>query len=255
VRYLSHVESSTGPAEILTEQGRCYLKALGNKVGPHALAADWVGTALADWLGLRTFAAAKLRVLADDDIPIGHNRSAEPGMAIAFKAEAGASWGGSLAELQAVTNPQDAGLLILLDTWLLNCDRYPPNLDARKPNWDNVFLSAQEAPTGRFHFTAFDHTHCFSCGRNLDANLARIDNVKDPRVYGNFPQFADFLDRDLMRESALRLGTISRTMIESLVGDIDSDWQVSSAGRRALVELVYERAGFVSSMFVGTLFP
>lgn len=40
---------------VTTDAGPGYLKALGNRGGPHRLAADWVGTQLARWLGLPTF--------------------------------------------------------------------------------------------------------------------------------------------------------------------------------------------------------
>jgi len=249
------IGTSTGPAEIITDAGRCYLKALGNKEGPHALAADWIGTTSADWFGLRTFAVAKLVVSTEDEIELGHKRKALPGTAIASRAERGSPWNGSVEELMAATNAADVSRIVVLDTWLLNCDRHPADPAARKPNHDNVFLSAEGAPKGRFLLTAMDHTHCFSCGRDLGPRLSQIDNVKDARIYGRFPEFEEFLDRELVQTAAEELGTISRSFVEETVNDIADDWEVSSAGRAALIELIFGRADFVSGTIVQTMFP
>ena len=58
----------------------------------------------------------------------------------------------------------------MFDTWLLNCDRFsfPTRNPPTKPriNRNNVFLS-EEAPDGKFVLKAMDHTHCFTCGKNL----------------------------------------------------------------------------------------
>ena len=249
------VGTSTGPAEIETDAGRCYLKALGNKEGPHALAAEWVGTALADWIGLRTFAVSRLLVAADDEIPLGHGRHAEPGIAIAVRAEAGDSWAGTVDQLSATENVFDVARLIVFDTWVRNCDRYPPDVTTRKPNPENVFLSSRGAKKGKFFLNAFDHTHCFDCGRELGASLAQIDHVKDEGLYGYFPVFRDFMDRSVAENAVARLGTVQRGFVEAIVGEIAPDWQVSSAGRNALINLICERADFVASTVLGKLFP
>jgi hypothetical protein len=230
------------------------LKALGNKEGPHVLAADWVGTALADWLGLPTFRVAKLEVANDDEIKLGHGRLAQPGTAIAFKAESGASWGGSIEELRAAENVTDVGRLIVLDTWLLNCDRYPPDLAMRRPNQDNVFLSYEGAKKGHSTITAIDHTHCFSCGRDLNARLSDIGNVKDARIYGRFPEFDGFLDRAVVEESVAKLSLLDRAFVEQTIGEIADDWEVSPDGRKALIALICERAHFVTDTIVKAIF-
>lgn len=255
VRYLSCVGTSTGPAEIETDAGRAYLKALGNREGPHVLAAEWIGTALADWLGLRTFSVAKLVVAEDDKIPLGHDRRAQPGTAIALRAERGASWQGSDAELDAADNVRDVGRLVVLDTWLRNCDRSPPEGMGRKPNYDNVFLSEEGAQSGRFTLTAFDHTHCFVCGRELTAKISQIDNVKDPRIYGRFPVFDRFLERDVVDDAVRRLSEVSRSSMGDIVEQIADDWDVSPDAKLALVDFLVDRAGFLCSSVTLNLYP
>ena len=54
-RHVRVVDSSTGPAEIITDAGPAFIKAMGNKEGPYVLACEWVGTKLAAWFGLPTF--------------------------------------------------------------------------------------------------------------------------------------------------------------------------------------------------------
>jgi hypothetical protein len=254
VRFSKAVATSTGPAEILTDQGRCFLKALGNKEGPHVLAAEWVGTALADWFGLRTFALARLIIQPDDDIPLGHGKRAMPGPAIALRAESGATWGGSASELRATANVEAISRLVVFDTWLLNCDRHPPDLSVRKPNYDNVFLSAQAAPAGKFHLTAMDHTHCFSCGRELNDKLGHIDRIKDVRLYGAFPAFGEFIDRAAVEASIEQLGRMDRSQAAAFVEEIAPEWEVSKSAREALVSFICERADFVGGTMLKLLF-
>jgi hypothetical protein len=54
-RFIKNFATATEVVLVETDQGRGYLKALGNKSGPHALACEWVGTNLAKLLGLQTF--------------------------------------------------------------------------------------------------------------------------------------------------------------------------------------------------------
>src|SRR5688500_1181315 len=63
---------------VTTGAGPGYLKALGNRGGPHRLAADWVGTQLAVWLGLPTFEFAIIQVLAENEIPFQKGGQAQP---------------------------------------------------------------------------------------------------------------------------------------------------------------------------------
>lgn len=40
----TELDTSTSPARVMTDAGPTYLKAMGNRQGPHVLATDWVGT-------------------------------------------------------------------------------------------------------------------------------------------------------------------------------------------------------------------
>lgn len=154
-------DTATDTVRVTTDAGPGYLKALGNHGSPHYLAADLVGTELACWFGLPTFEWAFIEVVPEDEIAFYRAGRAQPGPAFITKENSGTVWGGSEKELLALVNPDDIGKLVLFDTWTRNCDRHPPNLAARKPNRNNVFLSNEGLPDGEWRLMAMDHTHCF----------------------------------------------------------------------------------------------
>src|SRR5262249_35464646 len=153
------------------------------------LACEWLGTALARRIGLRTFDVAIILVTEDDEIPLASGRRATPGPATIARSEKGSTWGGSDGELDLIENTEDISRLVVFDTWVRNCDRHPANLEARKPNLDNVFLSREGASEGRLVLKAVDHTHVLTCGRDITAAAGYIDKIQDEGIYGLFPQF------------------------------------------------------------------
>ncbi len=117
-----------GTARIVTDVGPAYIKAMGNRQGPHPLAAELVATQLAAWMGLPTFEFAILEIDANvDEIPFLRGGFATSGPAFVTKAALGHTWGGSEKELANLTNPEDVSRLVVFDTWVLNCDRHPPD--------------------------------------------------------------------------------------------------------------------------------
>jgi hypothetical protein len=114
-----------GTALIVTDAGKAYIKALGNRQGPHPLACEWVGTELAAWFGLPTFETAILRIDATtDEIPFRRGGKAESGPAFVARAVEGRSWGGTDADLNLLVNPEaitELTELVVFDTWTLNC--------------------------------------------------------------------------------------------------------------------------------------
>lgn len=192
-------------------------------------------------------------VTEDDDIPLGHGRTAEPGAAIASMAAEGTAWQGTTDELRATENSGDVGLLAILDTWLRNCDRHSPDISVRRPNYNNVFLGTTGVSEGRFSLTAIDHTHCFSCGRELNEQLQNIDVVKDRKVYGFFPEFRPFFDRLVMQKGLERLGRVKRDEIVTLVETLPDEWLVSRAVQNALTNVIVDRAAFVASNFAAAV--
>lgn len=246
LRFVQSYGTSTRPVRVATDRGEGFLKALGNPAGPHALACEWVGSQLARWFGLPTFDFALIEIGKDDEIPFHGGGVASPGPAFITRAEAGFAWGGDPDSLKTIANPTGLGRLVVFDTWTLNCDRCPPDPATRKPNYDNVFLSRDGAPPDRFLLKAIDHTHCFTCGRDLNRHLADLANVEDARVYGLFPAFRDLIRRPDLAQAARDLGTIRKTDVEAMVASVPPEWQVVDSARRAWVELIVRRAAYVS---------
>ena len=69
VRFVRALDTSMGTAEIVTDAGRGYIKALGNRQGPHALACQGVATQLARWFGLPSGDFSVLKLDETDEIP------------------------------------------------------------------------------------------------------------------------------------------------------------------------------------------
>lgn len=240
---------------VSTNDGEGYLKAMGNRGGPHRLAADWVGTQLAAWLGLPTFDFAIIQVQPENEIPFYHGGQAQPGPAFITRKDPGMTWGGDAATLAKLVNPADIGKLVLFDTWVRNVDRYPPNPAARRPNRGNVFLSSENVPDGQWRLLAMDHTHCFDGPGYLDAKLDRIDFVQDELVYGLFPEFKPFIQPHwaTLTAAAAKLKTLDKAWLQELIARIPAEWQVDGPARAALAKQVYSRADFLSMNFIPEL--
>ena len=216
-----------------------------------------VATQLARWFGRPTFDFAILTLDRNDEIPFHRGGTAHPGSAFATRAERGHTWGGSADELSMISNLDDVARLVVFDSWSLNCDRHPPDPSVRKANFDNVFLSEDQAPEGCFRLVAMDHTHCFTCGRDLAKPIATIKRTKDERVYGLFPGFVLVLQgrRDIVRHAAGRLRGFDAGTCREIVESIPPEWEVDAEARSALCDLICQRAGFVADNVVGWLAP
>ncbi|MBX3416573.1 MAG: hypothetical protein KF851_03140 [Pirellulaceae bacterium] len=240
-------DTSTGATEVMTDAGRAYIKPLGNRQGPHVLATDWVGTHLAHWFGLSTFEIAILVLEADDEFDLPRGEKSEPGPAFAAKAMSGGPWGKSEAELDQIVNPDDITRLIVFDTWTLNCDRHHYDLTARKPNYDNVFLTTEGVEAGKRRLIAMDHGLCFiRSGEELSHKLAYIGKVKDDNLYGLFPEFKGKLRQNIIGECCSRLREMDEETASAIVATVPVEWQVTEESRRAWVDLICRRAIFVA---------
>jgi hypothetical protein len=249
------LRTATDTVQVMTDAGSGYLKALGNHGSPHYLAADLIGTQLANWLGLPTFEFTIIQVTDLDEIRFLRGGTAQPGPAFITRAQSRVEWGGTEDELKQLINPEDIGKLVLFDTWTRNCDRHPPDLAQRKVNRDNVFLSNEGMPDGQLRLVAMDHTHCFNCGRDLNAQLANIDLVQDNRLFGLFPEFKPSIRLHLpaLQDAVNKLKTFDNQWVQGLVGTIPAEWQVDAAGRAALATLVYNRASYTGETFIPLL--
>lgn len=252
-RFVKAIPSSAHTAIVETDAGKAYLKAMGGQEGPHTLASELVATRLANWFGLPTFDFAVIELDAIPEIPFfrpdGTAKGlATPGPAFITRGEQGQTWSGDRRQLRQLANPADVGRLVVFDTWTLNCDRYSqPVSGGTRENRDNVWLS-EEGPDGQDLLKAIDHTHCFSCGGMWTDRLAQIDNTKDTRLFGLFPEFRKHLgrDRSSVRSAVARLGQVSRETIAGMAADLPPEWEVTAPAREALVSLIVARADYVA---------
>jgi hypothetical protein len=253
VRFVRSFATSTGPVRVDTDSGEGYLKALGNPEGPHALACELVGNMLADWLGLSTFDYSLIEVTEDDEIPFANGQRAAPGPGFISRAEEGFNWGGDTKQLRSIINPREITGLVLLDTWVLNSDRYSP--DGTRVNRDNVFFIKSHQEGSGDRLVSMDFTHAFRNGQDINRRLGFVGRIQDTKIYGRFPEFRDLLSRDEARRLSGLLEGFDVPAAEAIVGNIPPAWEVDNDGRSALVTLIVRRARFVAEHFESELWP
>lgn len=247
VRVIESYDTLMGTTRVKTDATFCYVKALGNRQGPHCLASELVASSLARWFGLTVPDFALLPLSNDDCFSLPRGARIRPGPAFVSRHVPGRTWGGSAVELVSVENPGDITRLVVFDTWLRNCDRHPPDLAKRKPNYANVYLADTESP-GRLRLTAIDHTHCFDCGRDLTERLAGIENVKDESTFGLFPAFRPYLDAGELAWCKSLLRSVTLELAEEHLRLVPPEWQVPARAAAASARFIHGRAGFVADM-------
>ena len=89
LRFIRTLDSGAGTVEVKTDAGRAYLKGIGNHSGEHVLACEWVGTQLAQWLGIAVFDYALIQVTDADEIPLFRGGFVKPGAAFVTRGERG----------------------------------------------------------------------------------------------------------------------------------------------------------------------
>jgi hypothetical protein len=247
MRVEEQYDTSMGTTKIKTDATWGYIKAMGNRQGPHAMAAELVATQLARWFGLHTADFALLNLPPEACFELPRGAKAAPGPAFVSRHVDGFTWGGSVEQIRNLENPGDITRLVVFDTWVRNCDRHPPDLSIRRPNYANVYLSNTEDPS-RSRLLAIDHTHCFNCGADLTAKVSAIGNVKDERTYGLFPAFESFIQPFHLAWCGSMLRSLDADETRTMVELIPDAWEVSERARGALSELICQRAAFLADL-------
>jgi hypothetical protein len=237
--------TSTGASRVETDQGPAYAKLLGNPQGPQALFCEWVGTRAAAWLGLPTFEVAVVDVTEAGLVTFVDGAVSLKGPAFVAREEVGTPWGGTEEELEVVENPEALAGLIVLDTWLLNCDRFRPEAGRTRRNTRNVFLSGRGAGKGKLRVVAMDHTHCLTCGSSLTVAIRSIDRVQDSRIYGHFNEFRSLVTQSAVRRFSHRLLELTRPVAERFMAEAPHAWDIRDEVRGALVDFLCDRAAFL----------
>jgi len=151
----------------------------------------------------------------------------------------GGGWSTTVENLDVICG------LVVLDTWLLNCDRFRVEGAETRRNTRNVFMGADGAGKGKFRLVAMDHTHCFTCGRTIGKSIKSIDRVKDTRLYGHFPEFRPHLKHEVISRFSAHLRTFTRHTAQAIVTSTPSAWRPEAEAVAAVVEFLADRADFV----------
>lgn len=247
-RFVATNTTSTRVAQVETDTGSAFVKALGNPEGPHALVSEWVGTSLADWLGLPTLDYAIMELQPQDEIELEPGLFANRGPAFVTRFEENLqSWNGLESQLDRIENADDITRLVVLDTWVLNRDRHAPKTAQRRPNPDNVALKGIKGASERYKLMAIDHTHCFTrSSSEITKAVGDIDHVKCEEIYGLFPAFQKRLSMQGLRDALDRMSNISEG-IDRIIDAVPDEWLLEPGARGALRKLVVGRSGFLAS--------
>ncbi len=247
------LETSTRVAQVETDVGSGYIKTAQNPEGPHTLACELIGTRVAQWLRLPTLEWSVIQLSAADATAWPEDGAPRPGPAYITREVSGHPWGGTQAELRRIENAQDLVGLVVLDTWLLNCDRYRESDPVRRRE-RNVFFSWEAATPSKIRALAIDHTHCFTCGKELRARrLSNIDLILSDEVFGLFPEFKSLVTHDTLEPFMDRLDSFSAEDAAGIVADVPDEWGWSPEIGRAMGDFLVRRAAFLAAHLPGTL--
>ena len=82
-----------------------------------------------------------------------------------------------------------------------------------------------------------------------------IDKVRNEQVYGLFPQFEGFLDREEIRRFGARLTQFTADVASAFVAQVPPEWEVGDEARSAWAAMITERAQFVAETIETKLWP
>lgn len=222
-------ESSTKAAEVETDDGPAFLKSFGNPQGPEALTSEWLGTLAAEWLGLDVAPMAALNV------EMGWAAMGVPeGPAFVSKKVDGYTWDGLPESLAKVADTRPCTLLVVLDTWILNRDRYSVWPGETISNVRNVMFrheKGQHKPS----VMALDQSEAF-LRRNarLGPKTFNIDRQRYPQIFGCFPEFLGHWDGATLTQALDTLGSFKRGMLRARASEVPREWTAPDAVEQAL---------------------
>lgn len=263
IRHLETISTSTEVAIVLTDAGKAYIKVMGNNEGPHVLARELVCTQLAGWFDLPILDWSILKLQSSDTFDLDKGRMAIPGPSFATRLIEAKPWDGSDKILKRLMNSEAITRLVIFNTWIKNDDRYPPVDDAGavksdwKLNLDNVLVTREDAPKGKFRLIAMDFGRGLRREKvsDLSVKLANQDSIRNVLIYGLFPQFRKFVTEELVDISIDKLRSIESNIVEIFVDSIPNEWEVSEKIRVAIVEFICSRADFLADTIKARLSP
>lgn len=248
-RFEKRLATSMSTSRIVTDAGKAYIKCLGNNEGPHCLACEWVGTRIAQLMGLPTFDIAIL-TLTSDDVPFDETGKEQAGPAFVAREEKGFAWDRSAESLKDLLNPDDVAKLIVADTLLANWDRRSPSGDKVKE--DNVFLSQARAENGKV-LIAMDFTHCIGRAASINSSITHINRTKDSGVYGLFDEFIRFLTLSNVQAAVQSLDRITDEKIDGILSELPPEWDVDLGHRENIRTYLRQRRLYLTENLVNRI--
>jgi hypothetical protein len=78
--------------------------------------------------------------------------------------------------------------------------------------------------------------------------------VKDPAIFGLFPEFQGILDRKTASETQTKLTQIRHESVREIIRQIPIEWDFNNDKRNALLDFILQRALYVADTLYEKLF-
>jgi hypothetical protein len=147
-------------------------------------------------------------------------------------------------------NIEDLAGLVVLDTWILNRDRFwiDPASGRPRRNLGNVFFADAVDRPGKHRLVAMDHSECLRRGRSTLARaIPSIDAEQLDELHGLFPEFVPHVLRARVGRFVQQLGAVSDATIAAIVKGLPEAWLPAGATRDELAGFCARRAAFVAA--------
>lgn len=244
-------------AHVDTDCGEYFIKAINNQDGPPVLIAEWVGSIAARWLGvdIPDFAVVELADVVDVPLDADGRTMAKSGPCFGSKLIEAAGWNGDAGALEAAENQDMIPAIVVLDTWLINLDRFcrKPDGASRFNNPGNLLLGTSGARKGKFLIVAIDFGYALGGPSWSARRLSAIGTIEDDTIYGCFPAFQPYMRRCWLKAVTVRLREFDEDVARGFLADVPSEWGLTSSAGDAVVEFLKRRAVHVAEKFDGMI--
>jgi hypothetical protein len=245
------VNSATRPVPVSTNAGDAFLKPMWPDIPANLLAREMIGLRLAQAIGLDAPACCVYELGMGETVRDMAGNECDDGPALLVQSIPWANWDGTPEGLSPISNKRDLAGLVVLDTWLRNCDRYPPIATGRAVptpsdgNLQNVALSPDTEKRHAFRVRAVDFSNTLHPGVDLDPLQLGPDAVADPGVYGLFPPFRALIKPVHVDSVVARLDSLSTQAIRGILEGVPQLWWPKPDCRAAVESFVLQRREMV----------
>jgi hypothetical protein len=248
--FIRRFSTNSQAAQIETDCGEYVIKAINNRDGPPVLVADWVGSMAARWLGLLVpdFSIVTLPDTVDVPLEAQGQLLATAGPCFGSKFVTSAGWDGDPDALGKVENPEMIPAVVIADTWLRNLDRFCRDEHGalRFNNPGNLLLRTDGASKGRFILSAIDFGYSLGGPSWTPRRLSEIGSTNDDTIYGCFPAFRHYMQRQWLGPVLERLETLTVEVARTFLADVPAEWGLRHDGSDAVVEFLVRRSRHVA---------